>query len=234
MIEKFEAKNYKMEHTGQTVKVTYREIDVCPKCHKSFAPVPITGVVHNFGQLYYFSVIEYCSACRSMIMSAYAVSETSKTTKGYACFESNNHLYSVPTYYDEKDFSNEIAKISPRFIKIFNQAAKAELEGLDEIAGIGYRKATEFLIKDYAIWLNPDNENIIIKASLAQCIADNIENPSIKTLATRSAWIGNDETHYVRKHEDRDIEDLKRFIDATIHFISMEMIVADAASIEKK
>lgn len=50
----------------------------------------------------------------------------------------------------------------------------------------------------------------------------------IKNLAKASIWIGNDETHYVRKYEDKDIKDLKRFISATVAYITYELI-ADSA-----
>ena len=35
------------------------------------------------------------------------------------------------------------------FLTIYNQSLSAEDNNLDQIAGIGYRKALEFLIKDY-------------------------------------------------------------------------------------
>ena len=61
------------------------------------------------------------------------------------------------------------------------------------------------------------------QAVLSPCINTYIDNPRIKTLATASAWIGNDETHYVRKHEDYNLEHLKIFISATVSFINSEL-----------
>ena len=65
---------------------------------------------------------------------------------------------------------------------------------------------------------------------LSACINTYIDQVKIKNLATKTVWIGNDETHYVRKHTDRDIEDLKRFIQATVYYISMELVSDDAES----
>lgn len=45
--------------------------------------------------------------------------------------------------------------------------------------------------------------------------------------AKRAAWLGNDETHYVRKHEHMTVNDLKRLIDLTIHWIMMEQLTDD-------
>jgi hypothetical protein len=40
----------------------------------------------------------------------------------------------------------------------------------------------------------------------------------------RAAWLGNDETHYVRKWEDKDLNDQKSLIEVTVHWIEMEAI----------
>ena len=51
-------------------------------------------------------------------------------------------------------------------------------------------------------------------------------------MAERSVWIGNDETHYVRKHEDLDVSDMKRFIIAMVRYVDAELAFEDAESIE--
>lgn len=42
-------------------------------------------------------------------------------------------------------------------------------------------------------------------------------------MAERATWLGNDETHYVRKWENKDLKDLKNLIDLTVYFISMSL-----------
>ncbi|WP_233554903.1 DUF4145 domain-containing protein [Atopobacter sp. AH10] len=106
---------------------------------------------------------------------------------------------------------------------------------LDLIAGVGYRKATEFLIKDYAIHRYPENQNKIEKQPLAQVIKENFTDfPKLQNLSTAVAWIGNDETHYVRKHDDKDLDDLKRFINSAVHFISADLDADEALSFTSK
>ena len=108
------------------------------------------------------------------------------------------------------------------------------LSDRDEIAGLGYRKALEFLIIDFAIHEHPDDEEKIKANSLSKCIKNYIDADHIKTLAERSAWIGNDEAHYIRKQEDRDVSDMKAFIQATVYFIAMVLITEDASSMTPK
>ena len=80
-----------------------------------------------------------------------------------------------------------------------------------QICGVGYRKALEFLVKDYLIKTSPELKEKIKKGQLGDAIAL-IADTRIKSCASHATWIGNDETHYVRVWEDKDLEDLKNLI----------------------
>ncbi len=123
----------------------------------------------------------------------------------------------------QKEFSQYIKDVSIDFCRIYNQSFTAEQKGLNEIAGMGYRKALEFLVKDYSIFLHSDKQNEIKHLTLSKCITTYIDSQRIKTLATASAWIGNDETHYERKHQEYTVKDLTTFIDAIVSFIESDM-----------
>lgn len=56
-----------------------------------------------------------------------------------------------------------------------------------------------------------------------QCVQKFITEPSIKLMAERATWLGNDGAHYVRKWEDKDLQDLKNLIDLTVYFISRSL-----------
>ena len=143
-------------------------------------------------------------------------------------------LSSEPIVPDTITFSPRITQVSPKFVEIYNQSHQAEIYSLSHISGMGYRKSVEFLIKDYAIHFNPTEEDLIKNQPLVQCINTYIDNPKIKVLAEKSAWLGNDETHYVRKHPDYDIDDLRLFIDTCVNYIDMELNLEKARSIQKK
>lgn len=132
------------------------------------------------------------------------------------------HTY--PQSIQPKEFNSEIKDLSPDFVAIYNQSLHAEQEKLDRICGVGFRKALEHLLKDYIISEHPDKEETV-KAihSIQRCINEYIDNTDIKDMSERATWLGNDETHYVRKWEDKDIQDLKNLIDITVYFISMKI-----------
>jgi hypothetical protein len=128
-----------------------------------------------------------------------------------------------PYSKSKKEFPDEIAQISNDFVTIYNQSQHAEQEKLDMICGVGYRKALEFLIKGFVIETYPEKTDKIQTMPLQQCISKFIEQTDIKEMAERAVWLGNDETHYIRKWEDKDIQDLKNLIDLTVYYLSMTL-----------
>ncbi|MFS7238164.1 DUF4145 domain-containing protein [Carnobacterium divergens] len=121
------------------------------------------------------------------------------------------------------ELPENIEKVSKTFVEIYSQATIAESEKLDQIAGVGYRKALEFLIKDYAIRNNTDDEEKIKKKMLGAVISEFLGDfRKLQNLAKAATWIGNDETHYERKHTDKDIRDMKAFIRSASQFIAAD------------
>ena len=153
------------------------------------------------------------------------------------------HKCSKPNFFDEDssqhpihkvrkvNFSEKVSSMSSRFISIFQQAQQAEEEGLDEISGPGYGKSLEFLVKDYLIKQLPDQETSIKTLTLYQCIEQKVENPKIKALAKKATVIRNDETHYEKKYEKSDINDLKTLINATAAWIELESYTVEATEV---
>jgi hypothetical protein len=129
---------------------------------------------------------------------------------------------------EEREFPKHIKDLSPDFCNIYNQAYASEQYELKDISGMAYRKALEFLVKDYAIMLQPNNKDNIVKAPLSRCINDYIDNNRIKKLAVASAWLGNDETHYERKFKDYNIDNLVEFINAIVSFIDSDISAVNA------
>jgi hypothetical protein len=119
-------------------------------------------------------------------------------------------------------FNPSITELSPNFVEIYNQAFIAEQQNLSQICGVGYRKALEFLVKDFCIKYNPDDEENIKVAKLAYCIETYVGSEKIEQVAKRAVWLGNDETHYVRTWVNKDLSDLKSLIDLTIYWAEME------------
>jgi len=99
-----------------------------------------------------------------------------------------------------------------RFIKTYLQSLIAENSGLDELAGMGYRKAIEYLVKDWAIQNKPEDKSKIENSWLGAVINDYYSG-DLKEILERATWLGNDQAHYNKIFEEYDIDILKELIE---------------------
>ncbi len=213
-------------YDGYSRKFNMMEAEFCPTCHRGLRPVYIGGYVETDNR---FSVLNYCTMCNNTFISKYTYIKPNP----WPTYVSTNFVESLPKQIEVRIFEQELVDLSPRFCSIYNQSKCAEDMNLNEVAGMGYRKSLEFLIKDYSIFSNPESTTTITntKYSLSQCIEDYITESHLKDLSKLTSWIGNDETHYTRKHIDKDIEDLKEYLDATIYFVLFNLKAKRAKSI---
>lgn len=186
--------------------------NTCPFCHRSISPMPIYSVADSDGA----QVFMLCpnTKCRSTFIAYY----TKYPAHNYYSFTG---AVSKGTFV-ARTFNDIINQKSPLFSKIYNEAKAAEEHGLKEICGVGYRKALEFLIKDYCVSLHPARKADIEQKLLGAVLKEFVNDTKIKTVAQRAAWLGNDETHYIRKWDGKTLEDLKKLIELTIHWIEAE------------
>lgn len=178
----------------------------CPFCHSKIIP--------NYICL--DSIYMFCGCPNSGCRSHFVISKN----------RDGEYVNVLPNAVPgKKIFSDIINSISPLFVSIYNQAYHAEQVKLDQICGVGYRKALEFLIKDYLISRETDELTIdnIKRKFLNNCIQENVQNDNIKNVAERAVWLGNDETHYIRKWADKDVNNLKQLIDLTVRWIENEI-----------
>lgn len=206
----------------------YEEVSTCPLCHVSIVPTAIFGCYTPQNDPHHGPIVHIlflCPHCQKVFLAKY----TSVDDGRYLC------AYFQPTLSPKNSqnftFPSSIQDMSPMFVATFNQSVAAESQDLTEIAGCGYRKSVEYLVKDYLCRKFPDQSETIQSEFLGKAI-QRIDDPRVKTLAERATWIGNDETHYIKKHEALDIGDMKRFISAMLSYIEAELIFEEALSIE--
>jgi hypothetical protein len=193
-----------------------KEINECPVCHRAIEPI-------SFGQIVATSVwldrpFKCPSAqCQRLFISQY---KFHSSTNGMPNYE---YQRSVPVNPTAPNVPESVKNVSPDFVAIYTHAHAAEEAGLDLICGVGYRKSLEFLIKDYAMKLQPEHAETIKTSFLGICIRDYIKEERIQETAKRAAWLGNDETHYLRKWDGKDLQDLKKLIHLTVSWIDIEI-----------
>ena len=210
--------------SGGTLAVIFEDPSECPVCHKLISPDYLSAHIDNASLL---SVFYHCKGCYQSFIGRFEFDNSSRDSNGYhsSCF-----IDAVPISFEQRIFDGKISNLSPSFSNIYNQAKQAETMKLDQIAGMGYRKSLEFLIKDYCKFLHPNDIAIIEdpKFLLGKCIETYITDANLKDTSKVTAWLGNDETHYTRVHTDEDIEDLKEYLDAAMYFILSDLIAKKA------
>ncbi|MCO7201327.1 hypothetical protein [Pseudoalteromonas sp. OANN1] len=198
--------------------------DTCPHCHHAVSPRFVNATLSGdqYARGTYIDVAFKCTLhdCSRLFIGIYQRT----TVQGDKMVKDFKFQKSVPLNFRPPEIQQEVKDISPSFEAIYSQANSAESSGLDEIAGVGYRKALEFLIKDYCIHKNPDETDSIKSSFLGVVIDKFVDDTNLKACAKRAAWLGNDETHYVRKWENKDISDLKVLIKLSCGWVSNNIL----------
>lgn len=192
--------------------------DTCPRCHRSIHPNFISAHARSDG-----------GACQAIFRCAHLKCQEvfigSYTYDGGDSSRMHFKLRGVaPKSSSKSNFPETIEEVSPSFCEIFGQTEEADTQELDQLVGIGLRKALEFLVKDYAASEHPDRESEIRAAPLAACITNFVNDANVKECAKRAAWLGNDETHYTRKWETRDVNDLRLLVRLTVNWIENALL----------
>lgn len=204
-------------------QVNINEIpNVCPICHVTIEPEPLAGtsasVGFNWMEMYFRCTNKRCKRQFTALFRSAGLRGS---------FLNYEYERSVPAEPKIPVFDEIVKTLSPDFVRVYGQAVAAEAYGLTDVAGPGFRKSLEFLVKDYAIHLKPEAAEEIKAAALATVIQKHLSGDKVPVVSLRAAWLGNDETHYERRWADKDLQDLKRLIGATVHFIALEEMVVD-------
>ena len=201
--------------------------DICPVCKKPTNPDLINSSYFPLAEDETHLVLTFrCLGCKHFWTEEFIA--TRHLINSYTERYEIEHIKVIPNLPSDIPISDDVEMVSPIGKQIYVQALKAEHEQLDHIAGIGYRKALEFFVKDFSIVTNPDDEGKIIKMSLKQVIEKYIKDEDLKTFALASAYIGNDEGHYYRNNPDKGFTDLKNYLHGVIHYMEMKLNFLDA------
>lgn len=205
--------------------------NACTYCDKGIDPIIVNKFVYPFYDLWNIVITYKCPCCEQIFFAKYQINPM-----GLGIDTGSLYPFEIiGGHKTSQEFDDCLKDVSQDFIDSFNDAYIAEQSGCTSIVGIAYRRAFEFLIKDYAIKYNSNNANDIKTMNLSECIKKYAPTDDMKELLLRASWIGNDFAHYESKHENVDISDLKQLI-----LLSVDSIIADVkkrnyiAKIEKK
>jgi hypothetical protein len=212
---------------GAQLEVHFDKVpDACPICHRGISAIQegrafVSAVTRERDWSGFLEILYRCPQ-HDCARTFLAIHRQHVQTTGDRSWFFLERL--APAEFQPPEVDEAIANISPNFVKIYGQALEAERLGLDEICGCGLRRAVEFLVKDYLIRKRPDDTDSIKKTFLGTCIENYIADPKIKLCASRATWLGNDETHYERRYDSHDIQNLQDLIRLTMYWIASELL----------
>jgi len=190
--------------------------NICPYCEKGIDPKRISELLYSYQGSTYAYVVYQCPCCDEVFFAKYFPGHGEYDGVAYPLVVLGGQIPSIK-------FDDCLNEISPEFVKIYNEAYIAESLGCPSIAGIGYRMAFEYLIKDYGIAKCPESAEKIKKMKLQECILEFSPDEDTKTLWRGTTWIGNDFAHYETRFEDFDLQKLKELINLSADSLVREI-----------
>lgn len=206
---------------GDTRTLNAELPNTCPRCGCVISPIMLSGYCMSIENGGSYVATLYCQNCRKPFIAHYSSNQTQP-------------LSVAPASIVSREFDLRLCTLSPGFVETYNQALASESLSLNQISGMAYRKSIEYLIKDYLIKRSPAAADSIRAEALGAAINNRISNERLKTAASRAIWLGNDFTHYTRKYTEYEISSMKDFIEATLHWILMELITDEAESMDRR
>jgi len=228
---------YQSAH-GQHFNIRCELIDRCPHCGERMTP----HVVERRWDPTDPEIVVYLQrcpikTCHEFFTSVYDVRKAERASadailtgaKRYdtSRFEGVIRDYNYSPTLDA-GVSDKLEKLSAEFAITYAHALNAKAKGLDNIVGVSLRKSLEFLVKDFAIYRNPEKADKIKQSSLNNVIQEYYKDlPALKVVLDTARKIGNDETHYYRKYTKVDVDDLLGLIEGFSSYIDLILNVEE-------
>lgn len=194
--------------------------DECPVCHYEMdMSSPHYRNWHNINddsKIFDIISVHHCLHCHNGFI---VIHHMVKNENGF--IEKSQSVY--PTTLTDLQIEEDIRSISPEFYEIYKQCIIAKNNGLNQLYGMGFRKALEMLVTDFAISQNPDDKNEILEASLNKRIEIYFKNSDAKTALMACKWLGNNETHYSNYNTNEDLLLLEKLINDVLYYICREI-----------
>lgn len=190
----------------------YEKPSTCPFCgiETDATVISVTQIVHRKDSTL-FVVSCQCTHCENRFVALY---ERVKTTD-----KDGLEYIEVLPRPKGKALPACLSTISPRFEDAHSEAEGAETFGFTNLAAIGYRRALEILIKDFAIVELGKSEEEVASKKLEVAIATYLQQEQLMNTADVVRILGNDHTHYKEKYPEHDFSLLKHYYDIFLRLV---------------
>ena len=196
----------------------YHPVDVplyCPYCGKAveFKETGSTDIFFKNNHYFYLKIL-YSKCCEKYSSALYLLKRQN---------QSSDEISLISFYPNSrgKYFSKYIQDLSPDCIRLYNDSSFAFDNNMNDLAGMGYRKSLEYLVKDYAITELKKPEQEVSKKKLYNAIEEYLPNNMLINAADVVRILGNDKTHFQEKFQEYDVQVIKEYLDILIDQITI-------------
>lgn len=194
--------------------------DKCPICHYGIDMSMDNYLnyhdIHDDSKSFNIISVHSCPHCHN----GFVIMHHMKAQKN-GCIEKSQSAY--PTTASNLQIDEDIRQISSDFYEIYNQCLIAKNDGLNQLYGMGFRKALEKLVTDFAINQNENDTDKILGMSLHNRIETYFKDSDAKTALMACKWLGNNETHYENCNDEQDLQLFEDLIEDTLYYIHREI-----------
>lgn len=194
--------------------------NVCPICN---CAIDVSNAcylnwhdMHSQSEPFDVISVYYCHHCHN----GFVVMHHMKMQKN-EYIEKSQSVY--PTTTPNLQIDEDIRQISPEFYEVYNQCLIAKNEGLNQLYGMGFRKALEKLVTDFVINQNPDDIDKIRRMTLHNRIETYFKDSDLKSDLMACKRLGNNEAHYENCNTDDDLQLFEDLIEDTLYYIHREI-----------
>lgn len=209
--------------TGHMQSLNLAIPEQCPFCNHHIAPILQYASYTHSDNHEKSKVVGYwaCNSCANVFAAYYHLHMP------YSMMTLHGELDGTcPPLLSLTDVAPSIQETFPYFTEILRQAEIAKAHELTDIAGMGFRKALECLLKDALVYLGRKSRTEVENLKLAACIEAFSDHPELEKAANRIRDIGNDYTHYKAKYEGYDLDQLQELIRLCLPLLSTQLILA--------
>jgi hypothetical protein len=205
--------------THDTTYGIYALPTYCPRCRRNAIPKVLgkasIDIDEGSGE-FVAGVPVGCPLCdKAYVAEYYGEPYSWREDEDYLEF-----LRTVPAAEPQVAVSDALAKVSPNFAKVYDEAVAAQVSGLEDLSAAGYRRALEFLVKDYLISRDPSQRETFERMPLARAIRDHIDDPDIREIARNATVIANDFVH-AHRYSGREVTELRALINLVWRWIEL-------------
>ena len=198
--------------------------DMCPLCHfgmdlSQYSWRNFHDWSHADQQDFSIFSMYVCPHCHRGFVVVHKMVVSGGCEGAGECVVREESQAAYPHIVKLSDMDDVVYSVSPKFYDVYQQCLTAKANGLYDLYGMGFRKAVEYLVTDFAIKMRPEENDKIRDMSLHNRIMRYISDDDVRKTLLACKLLGNNEVHYDNSNTSDDMILFEKLIGDVIRYI---------------